>query len=104
MSSGAIERPRMPTYEVFLRADGRDGFSHAGSLQAPDDEMATLYARETYIRRGEGTSAWVVRRDHLLQVDAADLAVAAARTQGLNDGRTVAARRKTRRTEARAEQ
>jgi phenylacetate-CoA oxygenase PaaH subunit len=89
----------MPTYEVFLRADGREGFGHAGALQAPDDEMAVLYARETYIRRGEGTSAWVVRREHVLALDPADLAVTAARTQGRNDGRTVAARRKNRRAE-----
>lgn len=88
----------MPTYEVFLRADGRDAFSHAGSLQAPDDEMATLYARETYIRRGEGTEAWVIRRDHVLTVDPAELVAPAARTHGLNDGRTIAARRKSRRT------
>jgi phenylacetate-CoA oxygenase PaaH subunit len=104
MSSVAIARLRMPTYEVFLRVDGRDGFSHAGSLQAPDDEMATLYARETYIRRGEGESAWVVSRDHVLTVDGADLEVTAARTQGRNDGRTVAARRKSRRAETGAEQ
>ena len=88
----------MPTYEVFLRADGRDAFSHAGSLQAPDDEMATLYARETYIRRGEGTEAWVILRDHVLTVDPAELVAPAARTHGLNDGRTIAARRKSRRT------
>ncbi len=94
----------MPTYEVFLRADGRDGFSHAGSLQAPDDDMATLYARETYIRRGEGASAWVVRREHVLAIDAADLEVTAARTQGLNNGQAVAARRKSRRGESGAEQ
>jgi phenylacetate-CoA oxygenase PaaH subunit len=94
----------MPTYEVFLRSDGRDALSHAGSLQAPDDEMATLYARETYVRRGEGTSAWVVRREHVLAIDAADLEVTAARTQGVNDGRAVAARRKSRRTESGSEQ
>jgi ring-1,2-phenylacetyl-CoA epoxidase subunit PaaB len=52
----------MYTYEVFLKPDGRDGFSHAGSLDAPDDELAVMYARETYIRRGEGAHAWVVRR------------------------------------------
>lgn len=88
----------MPTYEVFLRANGRDGFAHAGSLQAPDDEMATLYARETYVRRGEGANAWVIRRDHVLAVDPEDLEVTAARTHGLNDGKTIAARRKIRRS------
>ena len=94
----------MPTYEVFLRSDGRGGFAHAGSLQAPDDEMATLYARETYVRRGEGTNAWVVNRDHVLTVDPTDLEVTAARTHGLNDGKTIAARRKSRRQDGQAQQ
>lgn len=94
----------MPTYEVFLRGDGRDGFAHVGSLQAPDDEMATLYARETYCRRGEGAAAWVVCRDHVLVVDPTDLAVAAQRVHGLNDGHAVAARRKSRRDAAGSQQ
>ena len=94
----------MPTYEVFLRADGRDGFVHVGSLQAPDDEMATLYARETYVRRGEGSAAWVVCRDKVLIVDPVDLAVSAQRTHGRNDGRVVAARRKSRRDATESQQ
>jgi phenylacetate-CoA oxygenase PaaH subunit len=90
----------MYTYEVFLKPDGKDGFSHAGGLDAPDDEMAILYARETYCRRGEGSLAWVVRRSNILQIDPVDLAVTAARQQGTNDGRVVAARRRSRRAEA----
>ena len=87
----------MYTYEVFLKPDGRDGFSHVGSLDAPDDGMASLYARETYIRRGEGVQAWVVRRDFLLVLDPEDLRVGATRTHASNDGSVVAARRKQRR-------
>jgi phenylacetate-CoA oxygenase PaaH subunit len=87
----------MYTYEVFLKPDGRDGFAHAGSLDAPDDEMAVLYARETYCRRGEGTLAWVVRRSKVLVVDPVDLAVTARRSQGINDGTLVAARRRAKR-------
>ncbi len=90
----------MYTYEVFLKPDGRDGFAHAGSLDAPDDEMAILYARETYCRRGEGTLAWVVRRSNILTLDPVDLAVTARRSQGVNDGTVVAARRRARRAGA----
>lgn len=90
----------MYTYEIFLKPDGKDGFSHAGSLDAPDDEMALLYARETYCRRGEGALAWVVRRSSILVVDPVDLAVAARRSQGVNDGTVVAARRRTKRAGA----
>ncbi len=86
----------MPTYEVFLKPMGRDGFSHGGSLDAPDDELAQLYARETYIRRGEGAEAWVVRREHIIELDADDLHVTATRQHSVNDGSVVAARRRSR--------
>lgn len=87
----------MPTYEVFLKPDGKDGFAHAGSLDAPDDELAEVYARETYIRRGEGAQAWVVRRSDIIVLDPADLAVTARRSHASNDGHTVAERRRARR-------
>ena len=85
----------MRTYEVFLKPAGKEGFAHAGSLDAPDDELAALYARETYVRRGEGEQAWVVRREHLVMVD--DLAVTALRHHSSNDGSAVAQRRRERR-------
>lgn len=49
-----------PLYEVFVR--GRRGLDHihVGSLHAHTPEQALEYARETYIRRGEGASIWVV--------------------------------------------
>ncbi len=87
----------MHTYEVFLKPDGKDGFAHAGSLDAPDDELAMLYARETYIRRGEGAHAWVVRRDDVLVLDPEDLAVTTRRSHSFNDGHVVADRRRQRR-------
>jgi phenylacetate-CoA oxygenase PaaH subunit len=86
----------MATYEVFLRKEGRESFTHAGSFDAPDDELAALYCRETYVRRAEGTAAWVVRREHLIALDPADLAVTARRTHASNDGSAVAARRRER--------
>jgi ring-1,2-phenylacetyl-CoA epoxidase subunit PaaB len=51
---------RWPLWEVFVR--GRRGLSHqhAGSLHAPDAEMALRNARDVYTRRQEGVSIWVV--------------------------------------------
>jgi phenylacetate-CoA oxygenase PaaH subunit len=92
----------MPTYEVFLKPAGRDGFAHAGSLDAPDDDFALVLARETYVRRGEGELAWVVRRTNVLVLDPDDLAVTAARAHSINDGHVVADRRKDRRSSASA--
>ena len=47
-------------WEVFVRS--RRGLSHvhAGSLHAPDAEMALRNARDLYTRRQEGVSIWVV--------------------------------------------
>ena len=88
----------MNTYEVFLKKAGRDEFRHAGSLDAPDDEMALLLARETHSRRGEGTEMWLVDRRHVLVGDEAHLAVTAEQPHRHNDGTAVAARRKSLRT------
>ncbi len=87
----------MNTYEVFLKKAGRDEFRHAGALEAPDAEMALMYARETHARRGEGTEMWLVDRRHVLVGDEDELAVNVDRPHRQNDGARVAARRKERR-------
>lgn len=53
------EKP-WPLYEVFLRSRNGLGHKHVGSLHAVDDEMALQNARDTYTRRGEVASIWVV--------------------------------------------
>lgn len=49
-----------PLWEVFIRA--RNGLSHrhVGSVHAADPSMALRHARDTYTRRLEGVSIWVV--------------------------------------------
>ena len=56
----------MRTYEVFLKPDGRDEFRHAGSIEAPNDEVALVMARENYARRAEGSRLWLVDRARLV--------------------------------------
>ncbi len=53
----------MPIWEVFIRARAGLAHRHAGSLHAPDAEMAIMNARDVYTRRNEGVSIWVVRAD-----------------------------------------
>lgn len=48
-------------WEVFVRARGGLSHKHAGSVHAPDAELALRHARDTYTRRMEGVSVWVVR-------------------------------------------
>ena len=50
-----------PLWEVFIRTRGGLDHRHAGSVHAPDAEMALKHARDTYTRRMEGVSLWVVK-------------------------------------------
>ena len=50
----------MHVYEVFIKRDGREEFRHVGALEAADDQLATVLAREVYLRRAEGDRLWVV--------------------------------------------
>lgn len=49
-----------PLWEVFVRARGGLSHRHVGSVHAADAEMAVRHARDTYTRRLEGVSLWVV--------------------------------------------
>lgn len=90
----------MRTYEVFLKKEGKDEFRHAGSMEAPDPEMARTLARDSYCRRGEGSEMWLVDRDDLIVADPDFLAVTADLAHRTNDGSAVAARRRRLREEA----
>jgi ring-1,2-phenylacetyl-CoA epoxidase subunit PaaB len=50
-----------PLWEVFVRPKRGLSHTHAGSLHAPDAQMALRSARDVYTRRQEGVSIWVVR-------------------------------------------
>lgn len=54
------DNPQGPLWEVFIQAKPGIPHKHAGSLHAPDAEIALLNARDVYTRRNEGNSIWVV--------------------------------------------
>ena len=58
-----------PLWEVFLRARGGLSHKHVGSVHAPDAEFAVRHARDTYTRRQEGVSIWVVRSSDITSSD-----------------------------------
>ncbi len=84
----------MKTYEVFLKKAGKDEFRHAGALNAPDEQLGLLLARDSYVRRGEGSHIWLVERDHIIVGDDELLAPNHDTPHRHNDGSQVAARRK----------
>ena len=49
-------------FEVFRQERKGQPFAHAGSLVAPDGELAEVWAREQYGRRGESEALWLVPR------------------------------------------
>ena len=50
-------------WEVFTQAGHGAPHEHAGSVHAPDAELALQNARDVYTRRGEAVSIWVVPSD-----------------------------------------
>ncbi|MDI3329343.1 MAG: 1,2-phenylacetyl-CoA epoxidase subunit B [Micrococcus sp.] len=58
-----------PLWEVFVRSSRGLSHVHAGSLHAPDAEMAVRNARDLYTRRNEGVSLWVVRSTDIMTSD-----------------------------------
>lgn len=47
-------------WEVFIQKETGAPHEHAGSVHAPDAEMALQNARDVFARRGEVVSIWVV--------------------------------------------
>ena len=84
----------MRVYEVFLKRDGKEEFRHAGSLEAANDELALVLARENYARRAEGRSMWLIDRQHLIEAPEDFIGPNADKPHRHNDGMRVAERRK----------
>ena len=56
-------------WEVFRRERAGASMQHAGSIAAPDERFAEIYAREQYARRQESVALWLVPRDALHEID-----------------------------------
>jgi ring-1,2-phenylacetyl-CoA epoxidase subunit PaaB len=49
-----------PRYEVFVQEREGQAYTDAGSVHAPDAELALLNARDVFARRPEAVSMWVI--------------------------------------------
>jgi 1,2-phenylacetyl-CoA epoxidase PaaB subunit len=54
-------------YEVFARKSRGEALRHIGALNAPDDELARIYAYNTYDEE-KWFDMWVVPRTRLIEV------------------------------------
>lgn len=57
---------QLDIWEVFIQTNSGNRYVHAGSVHASDKKMAIQNARDTYTRRGEGTSIWVVPSEYIV--------------------------------------
>ncbi len=53
------------TFEVFHQTKRGQQHVHVGIVHAPNADMALLYAKEQYARRGETANIWVVDSQHI---------------------------------------
>lgn len=60
------ELDNFETYEVFHQTKPGDRHVHVGSVHAANHEMAFLYAKEQYCRRGKTNNIWVVRTSDVI--------------------------------------
>ena len=64
-SSGSTDT-QWPLWEVFVQSEPPASHEHAGSVRAPDKEMALQNARDVYARRGEAVNLWVVMSESII--------------------------------------
>jgi phenylacetate-CoA oxygenase PaaH subunit len=60
---------RRVIFEIFRQERKGQPFQHAGSLEAPDERFAEIYAREQFGRRGESEALWLAPRESLQEVE-----------------------------------
>lgn len=63
------EMDQFETYEVFHQKKRGDQHIHAGIVHAPNAEMALLFAKEQYGRRGLSVNIWVVKTSNVFASD-----------------------------------
>jgi phenylacetate-CoA oxygenase PaaH subunit len=56
-------------FEVFRQERKGKPMEHAGSVRAPNEEAAELYARELYGRRHESEALWLVPRSAIHAIE-----------------------------------
>lgn len=63
------EMDQFQTYEVFHQTKRGQQHIHVGIVHAPTPEMALVYAKEQYTRRGTTSNIWVVPSKEVLATE-----------------------------------
>lgn len=59
------EMDHFQTYEVFEQKKRGTHHMHVGSVHAPNAELAMMFAKEQYTRRGACVNLWVVKTSEI---------------------------------------
>jgi ring-1,2-phenylacetyl-CoA epoxidase subunit PaaB len=70
--TGPAGDSQWPLWEVFVQEKSGAPHQHAGSVHAPDSELALQAARDLYARRGPVMSLWVVESERIAATTPAD--------------------------------
>lgn len=68
----AKELDQWQTYEVFHQVKRGMHHQHVGCVHAPNPEMAVLFAKEQYSRRGQCVNLWVTKSSNIFATDYED--------------------------------
>lgn len=74
-----------PRFEVFVQPRPDRPHEHAGSVHAPDRELALLNARDVFVRRPECVSLWLAPTAAIHSRTAQELAQSRARSNAAPD-------------------
>jgi ring-1,2-phenylacetyl-CoA epoxidase subunit PaaB len=78
---------QLPTYEVFVQAKEPRPFKHEGGVHATSIEMALIFAKEQYTRRGICSGIWIVSTKDIIVTDFTDNNIDIYdQFKGLNEG------------------
>ncbi|MCG3132126.1 MAG: hypothetical protein FLDDKLPJ_02943 [Phycisphaerae bacterium] len=87
----APEEGDLKPYEVFIQLDRGSSHVHAGTVDAPNDDLALDYAKRHYGRDQECVHLWVVPRSAILTTDYANDVIWPLTDQGYRLARGYAA-------------
>lgn len=72
LTAGELSTPAegdLKPYEVFIQLERGKPHTYVGSVDAPDDRMALLFAREHYGRDQACVQIWVAPRSAIVRTD-----------------------------------
>ncbi len=63
---------QLPTYEAFVQAKEPRPFKHEGGIHATSINMALIFAKEQYTRRGSCSGIWIISTKDIIVTDITD--------------------------------